>query len=130
MPIGFYWEGKDQIENLRQAILNSDEFAAIYQKIDRVSSDKLKIRDLAFAKLELFWQACDIVIDQDKSPIFVDLMHGSIEYIYRSLVIAKYTQINKGAPIIGLIGSPGVVTTSYAIDYDFNKKFAASFGIT
>lgn len=63
--------------------------------------------------------------------ILIDLWHSNVQYLLRSLVIAKFIQSVQPARLIGLMGQPGVVAQSCGVcDFDFIERLARSFGIT
>lgn len=63
--------------------------------------------------------------------VLIDLWHNSVQYLLRSLLIAKYIQYGQPVRLIGLLGKPGVVTRSCdTLDVAFNERLARSFGVT
>jgi hypothetical protein len=73
-----------------------------------------------------FWRAYDNRVDDAKGPIFVDLMHGNTDYLWRSLVSAKLLQRNIGAPLVALLGEPGAVAPHNLAD---NAALAKAFDV-
>jgi hypothetical protein len=77
-----------------------------------------------------FWSACDCRVLAERPPILVDLLHGDVEYLWRNLTIAKIVQSITRAPLVGMLGVPGIVDP--ARDYvslSDNIRLAGAFGV-
>ena len=65
-----------------------------------------------------------------EAPILVDLCHSVVQYLLRSLTVAKYLQRLQGGRLIGLLGETGVVPTSCGtLDLPFIERLASSYGV-
>lgn len=65
-----------------------------------------------------------------KEVVLVDLMHGNLEFLLRTLMIASSIRSFTGMNLIGILGNPGVVARSAKVDVEENKKIAEAFGIS
>ena len=85
----------------------------------------------ALSAVSDFWRAYRNLVDSNRSPILVDLMHNNPEYLLRSLVIAKFCQLISRAPLFGVIGIPGVLDPIVRSNYNpsNNVRMANSFDI-
>lgn len=62
--------------------------------------------------------------------VYADLMHNNLEYLLRSLYIARSTAVITGCDLIGIAGNPGVVERSAYLDpKQFDFELAESFGV-
>ena len=63
--------------------------------------------------------------------ILIDLWHNNIQYVMRSLLVAKYVQRARPATLVGLLGQPGVVVRSCGeLDVALLERLARSYGVT
>jgi len=83
--------------------------------------------DQALAASSDFWRAYDRPAALEKGPILVDLMHFNGDYLWRSLVLGKLLQFNTGAPLVALLGRPGVTDPHNPAD---NAGMARALGVT
>ena len=88
-------------------------------------------KQAALSAVSDFWRAYPGHVEPNRPPILVDLMHNDPEYLLRSLVIAKFCQLISGAPLIGILGIPGmlypIIRSSYSPSD--NVRMANSFEI-
>lgn len=80
-------------------------------------------------RLSQFWTTAAPPVSPANSTILVDLMHGHPEYLYRSLVIAKFVQLITGGRLVGLIGAPRLVTMFLEVDLESTCRLASAFGL-
>jgi hypothetical protein len=77
-----------------------------------------------------FWSALDCRIKIGEPPILIDLFHGIAEYLWRNLVVAKFVQRITGAPLVGLLGTPGSVhRIAHNVSRSENMQLARAFGV-
>jgi hypothetical protein len=87
--------------------------------------------DQALAVISQFWRSYDHQIDPNGQPILVDLLHCNTEYVWRNLVVAKFVQHITGAPLVGLLGEPGIVAPVLGslLSRSENARLASAFGV-
>lgn len=84
----------------------------------------------AEASLRLLWN-CVPVGHSDESPVvLVDLMHGHLEFVIRTLTISKMIQSVTPCRLVGIVGTPGVVSASTQLDAKENIRLAEIFGLS
>src|ERR1039457_3494381 len=83
------------------------------------------------AAMPEFWRTSQHFVDPDRPPILVDLLHHNAEYLLRALVGAKFVQRITGAPLIGILGAPGVLDSPMGRHFSRaeNVRMANAFGI-
>jgi hypothetical protein len=96
-----------------------------------LTNDTRESMEQALAAAAEFWRSYDCRIRPDQPPILVDLFHHSAEYIWRALVVAKLVQHITGAPLVGLLGEPGIVAPvigGHLSQFD-NMRLARAVGV-
>lgn len=88
------------------------------------------MEDRALSALGLLWQSSPEPVISKNGVVLVDLMHGNTELLLRNLVVAKFVQRVTGKRLVGILGSPGVVTRSTEVNTESNRRLADAFGIS
>jgi hypothetical protein len=127
------------VRELRDIVISVDSRLAALESLEgRLAALETRSRDDAARELmqqtlpmvSEFWSACDCRIDMDKSPILIDLLHGITEYLWRNLVVAKLVQHITRAPLVGLLGKPGVLSgVAPYLSRSENIRLASAFGV-
>jgi hypothetical protein len=106
--------------------------ATLESRLTKVEQSGIEVgREAALSALADFWRGCPSHVDPNLPPILVDLMHCDPDYLLRSLVIAKFCQLTSGAPLIGILGIPGILYPLVGSNYSRsdNVRMANSFEI-
>src|SRR5689334_6950184 len=122
--------GLPLVRDLRGVLMNLDDrLASLERRVER--NEPREYMDQALAVVSEFWRSYDLRVEPDCPPILVDLFHSNAEYLWRNLVIAKLVQPITAAPLVGLIGEPGVVGsgTGGQISRGDNVLLANAFGV-
>jgi hypothetical protein len=123
------------IRELRDILINLDgRLASLERQSEQARSLQAESREYtkqALAAVAEFWRSHDWPIEPGKQPIFVDLFHSNTEYLWRSLVIAKFVQHITGAPLVGLLGESGIIAPVVGdqLSRADNVRLASAFGV-
>jgi hypothetical protein len=123
--------GLPLVRDLRGVLMNLDgRLASLERQIEHTNETRESMQR-ALAAASEFWRSYDCRVRSDQPPILVDLFHYSAEYVWRALVIAKLVQHITGAPLVGLLGEPGIVAPiigSHLRQSD-NMRMASAVGV-
>lgn len=116
------------IDEFRAALLRSEEF----DNGGGLGGERKTVaaRESYLVRNASYWSQCEPRTTGD-GAILVDLMHDNTEYLLRCLVIARFLRQITGAPLLGILGTPGVVPKSCPnYDAEANRELAQSFGVS
>jgi hypothetical protein len=123
--------GLPLVRDLRGVLMNLDGRLATLERAVELRDETRGQMEQALAAASEFWRRYDFRIRPDQPPILVDLFHYSAEYIWRALVVAKLVQHITGAPIVGLLGEPGIVAPVIGgrLSQSDNMRLASAIGV-
>jgi hypothetical protein len=127
--------GLPLVRELHEILMNLDgRLASLERSSEQTGSTRNRSRECrerALAVVSEFWRSYDCHSEPDAQPIFVDLFHSNAEYLWRSLVTAKFVQHITGAPLVGLLGEAGIIAPVVGDQFSRaeNMQLASAFGI-
>jgi hypothetical protein len=123
--------GLPLVRDLRDVLMNLDGRLASLERQIELTNETRESMEHALAAASEFWRSYDCRIRPDRPPILVDLFHYSAEYVWRALVVAKLIQHITGAPLVGLLGEPGIVAPIIGgqLSQSGNMRLASAVGV-
>ena len=105
--------GLPYVRELRGILMDLDgRLASLERQFDQAGSLRTASHgymEQALVAVTEFWRTYDCSVWPDRPPILIDIFQCSAEYVWRGLVIAKFLQHITGAPLVGLLGEPGII---------------------
>jgi hypothetical protein len=111
--------------------MNLDGRLASLERQIELTNETRASMEQALAAASEFWRSYDCRVRPDQPPVLVDLFHYSAEYVWRALVVAKLVQHITGAPLVGLLGEPGIVAPVIGgqLSQSDNMRLASAVGV-
>jgi hypothetical protein len=129
--------GLPYVRELRDILINLDgRLASLERQHEQVGPSRTASREYmeqALVAVSEFWRTYDYSVRPDRPPILIDIFQCSAEYVWRGLVIAKLLQQITGAPLVGLIGEPGIIGPVIGGDplrQGENVRLASAIGVS